>query len=70
MKTREQPWRTTCRCGAALAYSCEDLETGRPANGSDYWCSNPREDNGPHDWGVVMYQPEKQGSPVMYGAGS
>lgn len=51
-------WRTRCRCGAKLAYSSEDIGTGRPAEGADYWCSDPQPDTGPHDHGVVMYYNE------------
>ena len=50
------PWKTHCRCGAALAFSCEDIQTGRPAEGADYWCSVGDPTKGPHDWGVVVYR--------------
>jgi len=48
-----KPWKTQCRCGEPLLFSCEDIATGRPAMGADYWCSNPDPARGPHDWGVV-----------------
>lgn len=47
-------WPTHCRCGAKLAFSCEDVATGQPAPGADYWCSEGGQE-GWHDWGVVTY---------------
>lgn len=46
-------WKTHCRCGAPLAFSSEDIATGRPAKGADYWCTSGDPERGPHDWGVV-----------------
>ena len=56
MKRVATAWKTHCRCGAALAYSIEDVQTGQPAEGADYWCGDPKPEKGPHDWGVVVYQ--------------
>ena len=58
------PWKTKCRCGASLVYSCEDVQTNRPADGADYWCVDPRPESGPHDWGVIVYQ---DGTPQAFG---
>lgn len=46
-------FKSRCRCGASLDFSAEDLATGMPAEGADYWCSDPKKETGPHDWGVV-----------------
>lgn len=56
-----------CRCGAPLAYACEDIGTGRPAEGTDYWCSDGDPEKGPHDWGVVVYE---DGRPIHRGVKS
>jgi hypothetical protein len=59
-------WKTKCRCGAPLAYSCEDIQSGQPAEGADYWCSDGNSEKGPHDWGVVVYrggEPQQHGAP-------
>ena len=53
-------WKTTCRCGTSLSFSCEDIKTGRPAEGADYWCSDPNPETGPHDWGVVVYRKDSE----------
>ena len=53
-------YRTHCRCGAKLNYSCEDIQSGQPAEGADAWCSDPQPAMGPHDYGVVTYGPDKQ----------
>ena len=50
-------WNTHCRCGQPLNFSCEDIKTGQPAEGADYWCSVGDPALGPHDWGVVVYKP-------------
>ena len=49
-------YKSHCRCGAALAFSCEDIETGLPAEGSDYWCVAPAPEKVPHDHGVVVHR--------------
>lgn len=54
-------WKKNCRCGEPLAYSIYDVETGKPAEGSDYWCLNPKPEKGPHDWGVIVYEPVHHG---------
>ena len=51
-----KPWPTKCRCGQPLSFSCEDIQTGQPAEGADYWCSVGDPELGPHDWGVVVYR--------------
>jgi hypothetical protein len=53
-----KPWPTKCRCGQPLSFSCEDVGTGQPAEGADYWCSVGDPELGPHDWGVVVYRVE------------
>jgi len=57
----KQQYRTHCRCGEPLNYSIYDIVSGRPADGADYWCSNRDPATGPHDWGVVIYQPVLHG---------
>jgi hypothetical protein len=57
-------WKKKCRCGSSLSYSCEDIKTGQPAPGADYWCSSGDPAKGPHDWGVVMYE---NSDPVYHG---
>ena len=52
----QQNWKQKCRCGAPLAFSMEDIVTGRPAENCDYWCSDGNPETGPHDWGVVVYE--------------
>lgn len=53
-------WPTKCRCGQPLSFSCEDIKTGQPAEGADYWCSVGDPELGPHDWGVVVYKTEQE----------
>jgi hypothetical protein len=60
-----KPYKTHCRCGAALQFSLEDIETGRPAELCDYWCGSGDPATGPHDWGVVTYREPTQRSPVV-----
>lgn len=48
-------YKRKCRCGAPLNYSCEDIVSGQPAEGADFWCSDGNPERGPHDWGVVVY---------------
>ena len=55
-ETKRTAFRTHCRCGAPLAFSCEDIVSGRPAEGADFWCGDPIPEKGPHDWGVVVYR--------------
>ena len=52
-------WPTKCRCGQPLNFSCEDIGTGQPAEGADYWCSVGDPALGPHDWGVVVYRTQE-----------
>lgn len=49
-------WRKNCRCGAPLNFSSEDIATGMPAEGCDFWCGNADKETGPHDFGVVIYE--------------
>jgi hypothetical protein len=52
----EAKWQTHCRCGASLAFACQDVLTGRPSEDTDFWCSDGDPLTGPHDWGVVIYE--------------
>lgn len=46
--------RKTCRCGHRLLFSAEDIQSGEPQPGSDFWCSDSgNESSGPHDFGIV-----------------
>jgi hypothetical protein len=56
-----------CRCGSSLAYSSEDIVTGQPAEGCDYFCLEADPEKGPHDWGVVVYE---DGQPIHRGVKS
>lgn len=45
-----------CRkCGSLLSYSQFDVESGEPAENSDFWCSSGDPATGPHDFGVVKH---------------
>lgn len=48
-----------CRCGEPLVYSSEDIVSGQPAEGADYWCSIGDPEKAPHDWGIVAYENER-----------
>ena len=54
----EHSWRTTCRCGEPLRFSAEDIGSGQPVDGADFFCSIADPKKGPHDWGVVRFTPE------------
>lgn len=56
IKITGKKWKTHCRCGALLNFACEDIESGMPAEKTDYWCSDGSPEKGPHDWGVVIYK--------------
>jgi hypothetical protein len=47
-------WKSRCRCGQPLEFAAYDIATGRPQEGSDYWCSDGDPQTGPHDQGVIL----------------